>query len=316
MYDVITIGSGLVDASIPTGLREEKGIIQIYAGSKIPIKRIIFSSGGGGINTATCVSKLGLKAAFLGKIGSGYNGEIILRELRKNNVKFLGIKSKEHTGYSIILKPTNNNRAILSYKGASDNLRFSEINLKNLKAKWFHLASMNDQSFETQKKLVDYAMRNNIKISFNPGISKIKEGLPKIRKIIRNSSFLSMNKYEAETLLNSKKDLAKKLHKLGSEIVCITNGENQGQLYDGTTLYTFTPRKVKPKECTGAGDAFASTFISSLIKFNDIEKSLKLAIINSQAVLMENGATGGLLSMNQLLRKLSSQGLKIKKESI
>lgn len=316
-YDVITVGSGLVDASIPTNIKEKKKFINLPIGIKIPINKIIFSKGGGGTNTASCISKLGLKSAYLGKVGSGYNGQIILRELKKDRVDFIGVKTKEHTGYSIILKTTNNRRTILSYKGASNKLKFSEVNKNKLSTRWFHFTSMDGDSFETQNKIADLARKKEIKISFNPGIAKIKQGLPKLRKIIRNTHFLSMNKEEARKLLNtqsSEKTLLKKLGKLGPEIVSITDGINEGMVYDGTTIYKYTPKKVHVKECTGAGDAFSSSFISGLIKFKDVEKSLKLAIVNSSAVVRKDGATGGLLNMKQALSEIKKYKFNIEKE--
>ncbi len=316
-YDVITVGSGLVDASIPTGIKEKKKFINLPIGIKIPINKIVFSKGGGGTNTASCLSKLGMKTAYLGKVGSGYNGQIILRELKKDKVDFIGVKNKEHTGYSIILKTTNNRRTILSYKGASNKLKFSEINPNKLSTKWFHFTSMDGDSFETQNKLVDLARKKEIKISFNPGIAKIKQGLPKLRKIIRQTHFISMNKEEAKALLKSnasEESLLKKISKLGPKVVSITDGTNEGFVYDGITIYKYHPRKIKVRECTGAGDAFAGSFLSGLIKFDNVEKALKLAIVNSSAVVKKDGATGGLLNMKQALTQMKKYKFKIEKE--
>ena len=66
------------------------------------------------------------------------------------------------------------------------------------------------------------------------------------------------------------------------------------------------PDPKPPFERTGAGDAFASTFVASLIKGNTIEGALQWAPINSMSVVQQVGAQKGLLSeeeLNELLKK-------------
>ena len=118
-YDLISVGSGLVDAFVYTGVEERENFISFPVGTKILIEKIEFSIGGGGINTSTCASYLGLKSGFLGKIGRGYNAKIILRELKKYRIDFLGISSDEHTGYSIVLESNIKHRTILAFKAES-----------------------------------------------------------------------------------------------------------------------------------------------------------------------------------------------------
>jgi sugar/nucleoside kinase (ribokinase family) len=315
-YDIITVGSGLIDASLQTNIQEKNNSIKIPLGVKIPLNKIIFSSGGGGTNTAICATRLGMKVGFLGKVGSGYNGKLILRELKKTKVDFLGTTSKEHTGYSIILKAINNQRTILTYKGASDTLKYSEIDFKKLNTKWFHFTSMNDESFQTQKKLIDFAVKNNIKISFNPGIKKINQGLGKIKKIIENANILQMNKEEANTLIKkmkNEKELFKKLHKIGAKIICITNGNKEGKISNGKTIYTFKPNKIITKESTGAGDAFAISFLSGMILYDDIEKSIKIAIKSAQSVITKKEGEK-ILSLPKILKKIKHERFRISKK--
>ena len=317
-YDVITVGSGLVDMFILGVAREKNKMLNLPLGMKIPVD-MVFSSGGGGINTATCISKLGLKVGFLGKIGLGYNSQVVLNDLKKFKVDFLGVKTKESTGYSIILETNKKHRTILTYKKASDKLKFSEVNLEKLNTKWFHFTSMKGESFKTQEKLTDFATKKGIKISFNPGMNQIKKGGQRFKKILSKTYVLSMNQEEARMLVGentSSTDLFKKLKKLGPKIVCITNGEKDGGVYDGKYLYRFTPRKVKVVETTGAGDAFVSSFVSGLIKFNDLEKAIKVAIANSESVIQERGTKNGLLNSREASKAVKSDKYEIRKRRI
>jgi len=108
-YDVVTMGSAVVDAFLDTDTAETHGKICYPVGSKLLIKCLEFMTGGGGTNTAASFSKMGLKTGYLGKLGSGHNAGIILRELKKMGISFLGMQAKERTGYSVILDSKEHN---------------------------------------------------------------------------------------------------------------------------------------------------------------------------------------------------------------
>ncbi len=312
-YDVITIGSGVVDAFIHSGFEEKKGLISFPVGTKILVNNITFSMGGGGANSSVCLSHLGFKIGFIGKIGIGYNGQIILRELRNNNVDFLGVQAKEHTGYSIILEGNKGHRTILTFKGASDNLKFNEINLKNLDTKWFYFTSMGSESFKTQKKIAVWVKKKGIKIAYNPSSYHTKKGADYLKELLENSYFLSLNKEEARMLV-AQGNLFRCLYKLGPRIVCITDGENEGGVYDGKFLYRFWPHKVKVKESTGAGDVFCSSFVSSLLKSNNIESAIKVAMANAEHAIKIERTKDRLLKWNEVEKIINAKIFKIKKE--
>jgi sugar/nucleoside kinase (ribokinase family) len=70
---------------------------------------------------------------------------------------------------------------------------------------------------------------------------------------------------------------------------------------------------IKVVETTGAGDSFSSTFLVGLIKTNEIEFSLKLAIINSHSVLKCKGAKNKLLTYEDAVQTLSASNIKLVK---
>ena len=64
------------------------------------------------------------------------------------------------------------------------------------------------------------------------------------------------------------------------------------------------PDPVPPKERTGAGDAFASTFVAALAIGKSIDEALSWAPINSMNVVQHIGAQAGLLKRSSLLQFL------------
>jgi ribokinase len=123
-YDIITIGSALNDIFVDTGLKElktkNKKFAAYPAGYKIAIRNIKFSIGGGGINTAVGFSRMGLKTAYLGKIGNDDSAKKIINILKKEKIDFIGKQENSITGHSIILDSYEHERTILTYKGPSE----------------------------------------------------------------------------------------------------------------------------------------------------------------------------------------------------
>jgi ribokinase len=60
------------------------------------------------------------------------------------------------------------------------------------------------------------------------------------------------------------------------------------------------PDIAEPVDRTGAGDAFASTFVAALARGNSIEGALQWAPINSMSVCQKVGAQAGLLTEEKL----------------
>jgi ribokinase len=171
MYDVVTLGSGTVDAFVQTGNRLFRGKkrISVPFGSKIVSDDIHFDVGGGGTNTAVSFSRLGLKVAYLGKIGSGPNSQRVRDLLRKEKVDVSHIpRCRGRTGFSIILDAKGHDRTIITYKGSSDDLKFSEVKLGKLKTRWLYSSSMMNESFATLERLVAWAHKRGIGVMFNP----------------------------------------------------------------------------------------------------------------------------------------------------
>ncbi len=323
MYDVITVGSATVDAFVKTEFsqvlysRKKKECIAYPVGSKILIEELNLTLGGGGTNTAVALARLGHRIAFIGKTGFGENSKRVISQLEKENVdSSLVVRSKNgRTGFSVILDSKKHDRTVLTFKGSNNDLRFNEINLKKLKAKWLYFSSMMGESFKTLNKLADYAEKSNIKIAFNPSSYLAKKGAKFLGNILKKTSILILNKEEAELLVGKGKieELLKKLIKLEPRIAAITDGKNGVYVLHDNIFYYGKPHNVKVVETTGAGDAFASSFLSGIIRKNDVEFAMQLGMTNAESVIQHHGAKTGLLQYAELLKSMKKRPIIIKK---
>jgi len=331
MYEVITIGSNTIDAFVYTDRNEsiriktidsEETYISYPLGSKLLINELDFYSGGGGTNSSVCFARMGLKTAYIGKVGNDINGINILEELKKENVQFLGEIShipEEKTGYSVVLDSIEHNRTILTYRGANDSMDHLKINLKKLKTRWFYMSTMMEKSFEVLEFLSAFANENKIRIIFNPNNSICEKGISYLKNVLKYTEIFILNREEA-SLLTGKNDPVENLialKKFGPKIVIITDGKKSINCIDfDDNHYVVYPMDIKVIETTGAGDSFSSTFLVGWIKTWDMEFSLRLAIVNSHSVLQYKGAKNKLLSYDDAQKNVFESDIRIEKKKI
>ena len=293
MFDIATFGSNVIDLFVNTNLHEKGKKMYYEIGSKLLIKDLKEDIGGGGTNTAVAFSRLGLKTAYIGKIGKDINGNKILKLLKKEKISFLG-KRAGLTGISIILDSKEHDRTILTYKGVNNDLKFSEIQIPQ--TKWLYYSSLLGESFKTQLKLAKLLTTKSTKLALNPSYYQIKQNPKKLYPLLKLTTILILNKEEAQ-LLTKNKNLLNGLHKLGPKIICITNRDKPTTCYDGKKYYSIKPHKnIKVVERTGAGDAFASGFVAGFIRTGNIKKSLEIGLKNSESVIRYFGAKNKLLN--------------------
>ncbi len=308
-YDVICIGSATLDVFIHTDKKfVKKGKYNFPIGEKLLIKNLDMNTGGGGTNTAVCFSRLGLKTAFAGKVGCCDNSNFILRQLKSEKIdtSMTIISKKGKAGYSVIMDAQKTDRTIFAYKGLNEEFKFSQLNKRKLKkTKWIYLTAFTKQSFKESEKVALFAKRNNIKLAFNPSSYLAKKGFKFLKKIIECTTCLVLNKEEASMIVKGKncKELAKKLYEKGPELVVVTNAHKGAWVFDGENYYHSGQRKIKIIETTGAGDAFASTFVGALIKGKNPKEAVKIAQKNAESVITHMGAKNKLLSWKKLSRK-------------
>jgi ribokinase len=97
-------------------------------------------------------------------------------------------------------------------------------------------------------------------------------------------------------------DLINHLHALGPKIVVVTDGPKGAYASDGPNRFKMPlyPDPAEPIDRTGAGDAFASTFVAALARGMSLEDALRWAPINSMSVCQKVGAQAGLVTEREL----------------
>src|SRR3989338_3631277 len=129
--------------------------------------------------------------------------------------------------------------------------------------------------------------------------------------MLENTDVLVLNREEANLLLGlihaEYEMLLKGLHLAGPEYVVITDGKNGVHAYDGKNAYYLQSHKINVVETTGAGDAYASAFVAGLIKTGDFKTAMKIAMVNSESVLLHKGSKNRLLTWKEALARIKGE---------
>lgn len=314
MFDIITIGDSMVDtfvvidhdeATLQCNLKQDRCQLCIDYADKIPIKHTHQAIGGNAANVAVGCQKLGLKTTILTELGDDLNGLSIVHDLeaQKVNTALIKIIPKAETRYSIILNYLAE-RTVLAY--------FVKRNYTLPKlpdTRWIYYTSLAKNFEKLQDQLVKYLKNHpQTKLAINPGTYQMKYNLKKIKQILPLTEIIFINKEEAVKIIGKEKNLKetiKKLHQLGIKKVVITDSVRGAYASDGKNIYQMPIFPIHAVDKTGAGDAFASGFLSALMHEQNLTEALKWGTANSAGVITKIGAQEGLMNKQAIIKMIS-----------
>lgn len=317
--DVISIGDIVTDVFIKlfddqahVYSNEHGRWLAVPFGTKIPFDKAETIKGvGNAANAAVAFARLGLNSAFVTNVGDDQTGRDMISALHDNKVdsRFVRINPDKVSNVHYVLR-YDVERTILIRHEAYDyhwpHLRPNEM------PKWVYFSSVSEHAMEYHDQIADWLEDNpEVKLAFQPGTFQIDAGVERLARLYRACEVLIVNREEAVQITggdyHNYHDLLGRMHGLGTKVAVITDGPNGAVASDGKDIYSMPlyPDPAPPVDRTGAGDAFASTFVAALIKGNTIAGALQWAPINSMSVLQKVGAQEGLLSEAELEHFLS-----------
>ena len=333
-YDIVTIGDTVTDAFIKLEeahinckLNTDEREICMRFGDKIPYEFVeVCPAVGNSANAAVSASRLGLTSAIITNLGDDDEGGNALNQFNKEKVSTKYIVSHKgiKTNYHYVLWFETDRTILIKHEKFPRT--FPKSIRDNSNPKWIYLSSLGEDSLPFHKTIEEYLLKNpEVKLAFQPGTFQMKFGTEALKEIYKRADIFFCNIEEAERILKignreNIKELAKKISDLGPKVVVLTDGSDGAYSYekdkDQLLFMPVYPDIKPPYERTGAGDAFASTFVSALILGKSTEEALVWAPINAMAVVQEIGAQKGLLSKEKLLEYLSKAPAEYKPRTI
>lgn len=303
MYDVITIGSALVDifvASDQFQLRKSQSgtmLCEQY-GDKLEIDTFSVCTGGGGGNTAVGFARLGFQVAVVTELGADTWSRVIIDDLHAEHVATPLVISerREQTGGSVILIGHDGGRTVMVHRGAASQLDAKDIPRQKIElARWIHLSSIGGQ-LPALTAIFRSVRTGATQLSWNPGKRELEllvDG--QLRVADCPCQVFVVNKQEWSMLDWVQTELTRSV-----KFVVITDGKKGGQVIHDGTITNFTALDVDSVDDTGAGDAFCVGFVAAIIRGKSVPEAANWGVANAASVVQQIGAKPGLLKKSQL----------------
>lgn len=285
--------------------------LSVAFGAKIPYDHVDLVHGvGPSPNAAVSFARLGLRSGLMTYLGDDEHARQSMEYLQSEQVDTSTIHQEEgkQSSYWYVLSFNADRTMLVKNEGFVYDWREP-----SQAPDWIYLSQISSESWDLHEHLLAYLEQHpETKLVFQPGTYHFAWGAEKLKSIYARAHMAIMNREEAAEVVGlsreSVADVAKAMHELGPEIVVITDGPDGAYASDGNRLVQMPnyPDPEEPKERTGAGDAFASTFVAAVALGNDIDTALSWAPINSMNVVQHVGAQKGLLSRDEVLKYLAA----------
>ena len=277
-------------------------------GVKMEVEDVTFATGGNASNVAVTFARQGLHAKYMWTLGDDPASETVLHDLDKEGVDTSLVVQdiKYQAGYSVIMIATNGERTILNHRGVSTGPRGAGIDFKAIEAAdWIYPTSLANGGVELLAHIVNAARRGDTKVILNPAGPELAEPV-KLKAVLEDVDVLVMNKEEMSQLVEGKTLEELVRHGLHlCPVVIVSDGPNGVCASDGKTIVTAGMYEDVPViDRTGAGDAFASGFLSQWVQGKSLKDSIIFASANSTSVVTKIGAKEGILHQGMTLHDM------------
>ena len=279
----ITVGSATAtvasdDIERMTLHNSTTSFLLLEPGRKVDASSVITQTGGGAVNAAVSLARLGLDVSALVKLGDDHNAEKIIDRLSQEGIGTNLVRTcrgdgpdeagGETTAVSVMIASHDRNAAIFTHRGANGFLTEADVAPEAFAGADLVSALVNRTGWERQS-------------------APLLEG--------EAGPCLEIEGFRL-TLAN----YTRRLMDLGPRYVAVTHGANGSYLADGTGLHHQPAIPTQVLGTVGAGDAFASTLAAALVRGEDNARATLLAAHNAASVVRHVDAQGGLMTLDAL----------------
>lgn len=253
----------------------------------------IMATGGSASNTINGITKLGLNAGFVGKIGKDDIGLFFTNDSVNNGVNPHLLLSETPSGRCIVLVSPDSERTLCTYLGAACELEASDLKPEMFQGyDFFHIEGYLVQNHDLIRTAVKMAKEEGLKVSIDlASYNVVEANLDFLHEIVKEYvDIVFANEEEArafttkepkEALIQISNHCNIAVVKIGKEGSYIKSGDNQVQI---------KPRLAKAIDTTGAGDLYAAGFLFGLAKDYSLEVCGKIGSLVSGNVVEVLGA--------------------------
>ncbi|XP_075504874.1 putative fructokinase-4 [Primulina tabacum] len=242
--------------------------------------------GGAPANVAIAVSRLGGRAAFVGKLGDDEFGHMLAGILTENGVTAEGVSfdTGARTALAFVTLRADGEREFMFYRNPSADMLLTpdELNLDLIRsAKVFHYGSISlivEPCRSAHLKAMEVAKQAGALLSYDPNLRlplwpSEEEARVQIMSIWNKADVIKVSDVELEFLTGSNKiddESALSLWHDDLKLLLVTLGEMGCRYYTQSFRGSVDAYRVETVDTTGAGDSFVGALLCKIVDDHSI----------------------------------------------
>ena len=253
-------------------------------------------SGGSVANSIVCLSQLGNKVGFIGKVNEDDLGNKYEQGLKKEKVKYFFSKKKEElpTGTCLILITPDSERTMCTFLGIAGKINENDVDVNAVKSSKITFLEGYLWDKGNPKKAFDKAVQNSNKVAMSlSDLFCVERHKPHFLNLVKDQLDITFaNEQEMLALVEVKNfDEVISFSKELGKLIVITRGEKGSVVINENEVTQCNIQKnLKIVDLTGAGDLFAAGFLHGYVNNLSIKESLKKATEMASKIIQKIGA--------------------------
>ena len=225
------------------------------------------ATGGSASNTINGLTKLGVTAGFVGKVGKDDVGTFFTNDSISNGVTPHLLISETPSGRCTVLVSPDGERTLCTFLGASCELDAEDLTLEMFQNyDIFHIEGYLVQNHELIRTAVRLAKEAGLKVSIDlASYNVVEDNLDFLNEIIREYvDIVFANEEEARAFTNKEPQDALIHISNHCDIAVVKIGKEGSYVKSGDSSVQVQPRTANCIDTTGAGDLYAAGFLYGL----------------------------------------------------
>jgi len=238
---------------------------------------------GGSVATVMiALSRWGVKASLIGRLGNDYNGKLLIKDLTESGVDISRLRVDEYPTSLWHINLNDEGRTILTQEYYKPLNVFSIMDESYVKSSGCVLVRFNNELF---RKVAEASVRykKDLFVTFHLLADKTIDDSIKVLKA-SSPKLVFLNIMEEEKLGGAFDEIVE-----CSKIVVVTRGKEGCTVYTNGHEHDYNAPTVKVADPTGAGDAFAAGFIYGYLNQWPVDETTKFANAIGAITTMDYG---------------------------
>jgi ribokinase len=351
----LTVGGAMIDTIAiiaddrierMTMLNADSSFLLLEEGRKIEAREISTHVGGGAVNAAVAMARLGLDVSALVKLGKDQRAETVLARLMQEGIstRWALRDGRAPTGASVLVSSHDRNAAIFTFRGANTLLEEADLREDAFAVDVVYVSSLSNESADAFPAVIRMAKARGALVATNPRVRQLSSRGPAFQETLTQIDILTVNRMEAEILVpglvarfgeggsalplepgekpprlavqgfaggGHEMSLAAffdAMRQMGPRYVVVTDGRHGAFLGTRDAIHFCPVREAKVAGTAGAGDAFNATFTAHIAFGCKPEDALRAAAINAASVVGHVDTQTGLLTRKAIAEALAATG--------